>query len=50
MSCTVSWCAPPRRHSEKLDSWVSLIAIISFRISRLNHNRFLILKSQNVPL
>jgi hypothetical protein len=24
MSCTVSWCAAPRRHPEKLDSWVSL--------------------------
>ena len=23
MSCTVSWCAPPRRRSEKLDKWVS---------------------------
>jgi hypothetical protein len=50
MSCTVSWCAPPRRHPEKLDSWVSLIAIIIFRTSRLNHNRFLILKSRNVHL
>lgn len=25
MSCTVAWCAPPRRKPEKLDSWVSLI-------------------------
>jgi hypothetical protein len=24
MSCKVSWCAPPRRHPEKLDTWVSL--------------------------
>jgi hypothetical protein len=24
MSCTVSWCAPPRRRPEKLDSWVSI--------------------------
>ena len=23
MSCTVSWCAPPRRRPEKLDNWVS---------------------------
>ena len=23
LSCTVSWCAPPRRHPEKLDSWAS---------------------------
>lgn len=22
MSCTVSWCAPPRRKAEKLDSWL----------------------------
>jgi hypothetical protein len=23
LSCTVAWCAPPRRRPEKLDSWVS---------------------------
>jgi hypothetical protein len=23
MSCTVSWCAAPRSHPERLDSWVS---------------------------
>lgn len=23
LSCTVAWCAPPRRKAEKLDSWVS---------------------------
>jgi hypothetical protein len=22
LSCTVAWCAPPRRKAEKLDSWV----------------------------
>jgi glycosyltransferase involved in cell wall biosynthesis len=22
MSCTVSWCAPPRRHPEKIDRWI----------------------------
>jgi len=22
LSCTVSWCAPPRRKAENLDSWV----------------------------
>jgi hypothetical protein len=50
MSCTVSWCAPPRRHPEKLDSWVCFIFIIISRASRLISDRFLILKSQNVPL
>jgi hypothetical protein len=24
MSCTVSWCAAPRYHAERLDTWVSL--------------------------
>ena len=27
MSSTVSWCAPPRRHPEKLDTWVSLFLL-----------------------
>jgi len=27
LSCTVAWCAPPRRKSEKLDTWVSLTPI-----------------------
>jgi hypothetical protein len=22
ISCTVSWCAPPRRHAEKVDRWI----------------------------
>jgi hypothetical protein len=48
MSCTVSWCAAPRRRPEKLDSWVSFI--IKFKISRLNCNRFLTLKLRKLPL
>ena len=26
LTCSVSWCAPPRKRPEKLDSWVSFIA------------------------
>lgn len=31
MSCTVSWCAAPRYHPERLHSWVSLVIESKYR-------------------
>jgi hypothetical protein len=44
LSCTVAWCAPPRRKPEKLDSWVSLITCDLRPV--VNTSRFHIRKSQ----
>jgi hypothetical protein len=48
MSCTVSWCAAPRSHPERLDSWVS--SSYQIQVSKLNYSRSLILKSQKLHL
>ena len=48
LSCTVSWCAPPRRRPEKLDSWVSLCC--SKEDPRADSGRYHIHKSPKRPL
>jgi hypothetical protein len=47
MSCTVSWCAPPRRRPERLDNWVS--HLFKWNKSHANGDRSHILKSRRPP-
>lgn len=46
MSCTVSWCAAPRRRAENLENWVS---ILLQNESSADTERYHTLKSQKQP-